>query len=119
MTGTPGPPFVIIGGCLIIWFAIVTGFRPVGWAGIILIVGGEVAGIVLAVLSGTYALAAVYAIDLAIQLWLLWQHWRKIRRRIAASLGAKSRALRDALVKRARQAARPRPVLRPAPGGAR
>jgi thiol:disulfide interchange protein len=50
---------------------------------------------------------------------VIWWHRRKKRRRAAALLGAKSRALRDALVRRARQSARPRPVLRPVPGGAR
>lgn len=50
---------------------------------------------------------------------VIWWHRQKKRRRAAAVLGAKSKALREALVRRARQAARPRPVLRPAPGGAR
>jgi hypothetical protein len=48
----------------------------------------------------------------------LWW-WRKRKRRnVLAMLGAKSRALRDALVKRARQATRPSPVLRPSLRGA-
>jgi hypothetical protein len=49
----------------------------------------------------------------------IWWHRRKKRRRAAALLGEKSRQLRAALVRRARQAAQPRPVLRPVPGGAR
>ena len=51
--------------------------------------------------------------------WHLWRHWRKRRKRRAAELpGAKSAALRDALVRRVRQAALPRPVLPPVPGAA-
>ena len=49
--------------------------------------------------------------------WLLGP--RKKRRSAAALLGAKSRALREALVRRAREVARPRPVLRPVPGRVR
>jgi membrane protein implicated in regulation of membrane protease activity len=62
--------------------------------------------------AGTAGVTAVAAA-------VIWWHRRKKRRRAAALLGAKSRALRDALVRRARQSARPRPVLRPVPGGAR
>lgn len=49
--------------------------------------------------------------------WLLWRRWRKHRKTVAALLGAKSRALRDALVRRQREVARSRPVLRPVPQG--
>jgi membrane protein implicated in regulation of membrane protease activity len=59
----------------------------------------------------SFAMAAVLA-------WLWW-HRRKRRRRAQAALGAKSRALRDALVRRTREAAKPRPVLRPVPGSVR
>ena len=49
-----------------------------------------------------------------------WSEWRKRKRRdpAARSLGAKSRARVAALVERAREAAKPRRVLRPVPGGA-
>jgi hypothetical protein len=48
-------------------------------------------------------------------------HWLNRRRRdkARACLGAKSRALRDALVRRQRELTCPRSVLRPVPGGAR
>ena len=59
------------------------------------------------VVDGTFA--AFYA----------WQWYRKDRRKVRDVLGAKSRALRDALVRKAREVAKPRPVLRPVPGGAR
>lgn len=58
------------------------------------------------------------AASLLVALAIRW--WRSSkRRRAAALLGAKSRALRDTIVRRAREAAQPRPVLRPLPGGAR
>ena len=60
----------------------------------------------------SFALAMFFA-------WLAWKRWRRHRKRAAALLGAKSRALRDALVRKAREAAKPRPVLRPVPGAAR
>lgn len=57
-----------------------------------------------------FALAAFFA-------WLSWRRWRKGRKRAEALLGAKSRQLRDALVRKQRELARPRPVLRPVPQG--
>jgi len=78
-------------------------------------------------------LAAYYALDsnwpatglyvvLAAGCAEAWRdHHRKNRgkRRAVDALGAKSRALREALVRRAREVARPRPVLRPVPGRVR
>lgn len=49
----------------------------------------------------------------------VWWWKRRKRKRAAGLVGTKSRALVAALVRRAREAARPRPVLRPQPGGAR
>ncbi|HXJ24450.1 MAG TPA: hypothetical protein VNH17_02060 [Streptosporangiaceae bacterium] len=49
---------------------------------------------------------------------VLWWLSRRRRKRAPRAYGAKSRALVEALVRRAREAARPRPVLRPVPGGA-
>lgn len=48
----------------------------------------------------------------------IWHHTRKRRDRAKVWLGAKSRALRDALVRKARELSQPRPVLRPIPQGA-
>jgi len=48
----------------------------------------------------------------------LWTR-RKKRRKAAALTGAKSRAVRDRLARALRESAKPRPVLRPLPGGAR
>ena len=49
----------------------------------------------------------------------LWWLSRRRRDRAPRSYGAKSGALLAALVRKAREAGKPRPVLRPAPGGAR
>ena len=55
--------------------------------------------------------AAGSAGSLIIALIIRW--WRGKRRKAAQLLGAKTRALRDALVRKAREAATPRPVLAP------
>jgi hypothetical protein len=50
--------------------------------------------------------------------WVLaaiWYFTRKRRKRAAALAGAKTRALRDALVRKARELLQPRPVLQPIP----
>lgn len=62
--------------------------------------------------------AAISAVQVGIALAIWW--WRKRRRDRAPKLaGAKSRALLAAIVRKAREAAKPRPVLRPVPGGVR
>lgn len=49
-----------------------------------------------------------------------WHHWnRRKRKRAAALVGAKSRARIDAMVRKVRERAAPRRVLRPVPGGVR
>jgi hypothetical protein len=48
-----------------------------------------------------------------------WWHWRRRRRQKAPRpLGGKSKAARAKLVRSVREAAKPRPVLRPVPQGA-
>jgi hypothetical protein len=77
------------------------------------------------IIMGVWDLCITYWLDGSVALvsglvgaFLWW--WRKRKRRNAAALiGHKSRALRDALVRRAREVAKPGPVLRPVPGGAR
>jgi hypothetical protein len=64
-----------------------------------------------------WPLAAFFAL-LGIVLAVNWWRKRKRRKRSPKAMGAKSRALLAALVRKAREAARPRPVLRPLPGGA-
>jgi len=79
-----------------------------------LVFGGSAAAIMRNGWAGPIGSAASLMVALAIWWWR-----RKKRRSVAALLGAKSRALREALVRRAREVARPRQVLRPVPGGAR
>jgi hypothetical protein len=67
---------------------------------------------VYAVTVSAWAPAAVSAVQASIALAKLWRRW-KGRKRAAKALGEKSRALVAALVQRAREAARPRPVLQP------
>jgi hypothetical protein len=61
-----------------------------------------------ALAGGVLSLAAAIA----------WRWWRKNRKRATEALGAKGEALRDALVRSMKQAAKPRPVLRPSLRGA-
>ena len=74
-------------------------------------------GAVYYVLEGDLLLAGFFG---ACAAWLAWLWWRKRKRRdpAARSLGAKSRARLAALVRKAREAAKPRRVLRPIPGAA-
>lgn len=88
---------------------------PVAWPWACAAAGGLIDD-----LAGRWWLAgAVNLCQVAIAVLIWWYRRRRDRRKALAALGAKSRALRDALVRRAREAARPRPVLQPAPGGAR
>jgi hypothetical protein len=75
--------------------------------------------IIFGVVQGPWLVAACAGASFAIALVIRWWWRRKDRKRAAKALGAKSRALRDALVRKAREAARPRRVLQPVPGGAR
>jgi len=69
--------------------------------------------------TGQWLLAAWTAFCATVNAWMAWDYWnRRKRKRAAALAGAKSRARIAALVRKARQAARPRRVLRPVPGGA-
>jgi hypothetical protein len=62
--------------------------------------------------------AAAAGASVAVAAWLWWKSSsRGKRKRAAALLGAKSRALRDALVRKAREAGTPRRVLQPVPVG--
>jgi hypothetical protein len=60
------------------------------------------------------------AVSAAVAILVWW--WRRHRdkfRRLAGAIGEKARQRRAALVRTMRQRSRPRPVLRPVPGGAR
>lgn len=84
-----------------------------GWSAL-----GFTAYTVTGVFLGQWPACAVFLILAAICAWQWWNGRRKDRDRAGFLIGAKSRALRDALVRRVREAAKPRPVLRPVPGGA-
>jgi membrane protein implicated in regulation of membrane protease activity len=70
--------------------------------------------------EGLWWLAAWMAVCAVASALMCRDYWnRRKRKRATALAGAKSRARIAALVARARQAARPRRVLRPVPGSAR
>ncbi len=74
----------------------------------------------LALVEARWALAAVFTACALAAAYEWRKHWRNRKRKRAAALaGAKSRARIAALVARVREAAKPRRVLRPVPGGAR
>lgn len=76
--------------------------------------------VTVANLAGGYWLAAASGgLSFMVALAIWWWRRRKDRRRALRELGYKARALLAAVVRRAREAAQPRPVLRPVPGGAR
>jgi membrane protein implicated in regulation of membrane protease activity len=83
----------------------------------LLVVGNVLIGFA-DILNGVWQWSILSFAVAAVMAWLWW-HRRKRRKRAGDALGAKSRALRDALIRRTRQAAKPRPVLRPVPGGVR
>jgi uncharacterized membrane protein YccC len=66
------------------------------------------------VLTRQWADVAIDVAVIAVNVWTWWKGggWR---RKAAKLLGQKSKALRDALVRRAREVAKPRPVRRPVP----
>jgi hypothetical protein len=85
-------------------------YRGWGWAA-----GGGAVGYAI---SGAWNWAGLDAANALLAVILWWLSRRK-RKRALRTLGAKSRALVAALARKAREAAKPRPVLRPVPGGAR
>ena len=120
-------------GSLLAWTAVLCGLPVAFW----LAWHGnraalKVATAVQAIAAAGLGLAAVgafmarywasCALDAAVAAFLIWDLWRRHRRQVRRALGlagAKSRARVAALARKAREAARPRPVLRPVPGGAR
>jgi len=74
--------------------------------------------VVIDVIDAQWLCAAVSVASAGIALAIWWWRKRKDRKRALKAYGAKSRARLVALVRKARESARPRPVLRPVPGGA-
>ena len=80
----------------------------------ILIATVNLIGGIVSALKGDWA----SGINLTIAAWFFWMAWRKWRRwknrkKATQALGAKSKALRDSLVKRMREGLRPSPVKVP------
>ena len=75
---------------------------------------GDAAFTVASALRHQWLLAGWFAALTALVIWSHRRNRRK-RKRARALLGAKSRQLRDALVRKQRELTRPRPVLRPVP----
>jgi hypothetical protein len=78
---------------------------------------GNAAGAAWAVVTGNTLWTVISGLGAVICAWDWWRR-RKRRDPAARQFGAKSRLLVAALVERAREAAQPRRVLRPVPGGA-
>ena len=76
-----------------------------------------VAGVALGALHGDWVWAGGNAVTglAAVVAW--WLYRRRGRKKAPRAYGAKSRALLAALVRKAREATKPRPVLRPVPQG--
>jgi hypothetical protein len=69
-------------------------------------------------IAGEFVPAAISAFHVMLAL-VLWWLSRRRRKRAPKLAGAKSRALLAAVVAKLRESLKPRPVLRPVPGGAR
>lgn len=92
--------------------------------GFLVAAGDLLAGLGEVIWAGADVVAGAWAeaiFSAAVGVWLLWHWWRGRRRRDRAPklAGYKARAAIAALVAKVRESARPRPVLRPQPGGAR
>lgn len=96
------------------WFA----YRMLHWRfNFILGWLGSAAGLGSAcAMAGRWTELACAGISATVAIFLWWFNRRR-RDRAKAWLGAKSKALRDALVRKQRELAKPRPVLRPVPQG--
>ena len=112
LAGLIGPPLSSAGWGLILRQRVPSGAFFAGWC---TASGGLV---VVSLLTWQWGMAACAGISTAVAAGA-WYWWRRRRDRAPKLSGAKGRALLATLVRRAREAAQPRPVLRPAPGGAR
>jgi hypothetical protein len=106
--------FEVMGGVLLAG-AIIHLFFGRGPLGVLLCAAGNLALGVSELLARAWIPASF---SLAVAAWCGWNWWRRNRKRSPRALGAKAQARLAALVKTLRESLRPRPVLRPAPGGA-
>lgn len=107
-----GPSGLIIAGLLLDW-------PWLRWLGVAATLVMYTVTLVVSVVVGDWFTAVAAAVAVVVIVWLLRGIWRGRGRRVLRVIGAKSWARLAAVVRKAREAARPRPVLRPAPGGAR
>lgn len=70
-------------------------------------------------LAGDWVGALVSTVLAVVVLWDWWNRRRKRKDRAPLALGAKIKAIIDGMVRKVREAGKPRLVLRPVPGGAR
>ena len=85
----------------------------------LILAGGNLAFALAEAIQADWPGAGVNGSLAVLLLWFWWLDHKRRKDRAPLALGAKSKALRDALVRRMRQVAKPRPVLRPAPRGVR
>lgn len=111
VSGLGSPP--VLGW--VIWRAYgrVTSFY---WSWMMCATGGVIGAVTPPPVCVASAVASGASLILAAVLWWLS---RRRKRRVPKLAGAKSRVLLAAVVRTMRERARPRPVLRPVPGGAR
>jgi hypothetical protein len=93
--------------------AAITGKEQRAWG---LLLAGNALGAVAQFDRHSWLLCAANAVCAVVCAWKLWRGRRR-RKRAPRAYGAKSRALIARLVRKAREAARRRPVLRPVPQG--
>ena len=102
------PPSIAWGYAALLRFSFIT-----SW------IGSAVGGVIAGVMGSGVTWGTVNGVSLAMAVAVWWYRRRKRKDPAARQFGAKSRARIAALVERAREAAKPGPVLRPVPGGAR
>jgi hypothetical protein len=105
---TPGLA-LLIGGAFLILFTVALARTP-SWQGWLLVFTGIGCTMAGDILLGQWWAAVIEAAGIAC---VFWQHGRKNRKKISNALGARSRALRAALVRKARKPVRPRLVRKP------
>jgi hypothetical protein len=112
MTTSIGMALIIIGvGC---WFG---SLARCGWPLTVVSVTGDALVTLGWAVQGDWISTGLMAVITVLALFGWW--WRRRRRKaVPRELGAKSRARIAALVASLREGLRPRPVLKPQPGGA-
>jgi hypothetical protein len=112
LCATIGPPLVSAAGGRILRRRGRTWNFYSGW------IGSAAGGAIGWAVSGAWGLMALDIANICLAVFLWWLSRRR-RKRAPRAYGAKSRALVAAVVARMRETLKPRPILRPVPGGAR